>query len=159
MDSHFLSKAICLLLLLILGACTPDQKPQRIIYGKDVCEHCHMVISDPRFGGQIVTRKGKVFLFDSVNCLHGYLQNHLGREQKIFFVDSLQKDEWLEADQAHFSFLEALRSPMGAGVIAVKSIADIARIPESQAKNKKLNLQGTMKWEQLSTELAAGKFR
>ena len=42
----------------------------------DTCAYCRMTISDERFGGQFVTSKGKVHVFDSIECLAAfYLAN------------------------------------------------------------------------------------
>lgn len=156
-----------ILVFFFLGviSCKSEIKPQLIIYGKDVCAHCHMVISDQRFGAQIVTAKGKVFAFDSVNCLHGYSHSHSLQEHRVFFIDSLQKDHWLPAEETIFIPMPQLRSPMGAGLFSGKS---------SDAKNLILNAtdkhygvrptisltnQGTMTWDQLEKELSAGKFK
>ncbi len=144
---------------LMISACTTEQKPQLIIYGKDVCENCHMVISDQRFGAQIVTKKGKLHLFDSVNCLHNYLKTHPESSQKIFFVDAIHKDQWISSEEAFFVNISTLRSPMGAGIIAVHAIGELAQLPGYNEMVKALSLQGSMKWEQLSAELSAGKFK
>ena len=150
-------------LIAFLGACTKVQKPQLVIYGKDVCGHCHMTISVPRFGGQIISKKGKAELFDSVNCMHTYLKAHKNDEQKIYFVDSLHKDQWILSSEAYFGVLTTLRGPMGAGIFSVRTSEEleglITQLPESTPNKKSLSQQGTMKWEQLSSELSAGKFQ
>jgi copper chaperone NosL len=142
-----------------LGACTTEPKPQLIIYGKDACEHCHMVISDQRFGGQIVTRKGKHFSFDSVNCLHQYLQKHTGVAAGIYVVDSLHRDQWIEAAEAQFKLIPTVRSPMGAGLFSLHNSAESTAIPEARQLTKAQNSEGTMSWQQLTAELDAGKYR
>ena len=38
-----------LLLVALLAAC--DRGPRPIAYGRDACDYCRMVISDPRYGG------------------------------------------------------------------------------------------------------------
>ena len=53
---RFLSLWRCLLYYPIAG-CNP--KPEKITFGKDNCAECKMTIMDPKFGGEIVTKKGK----------------------------------------------------------------------------------------------------
>ena len=48
-------------------ACARDPRP--IAYDADGCAYCRMQISDPRFGAELVTTKGKVYAFDSIECL------------------------------------------------------------------------------------------
>ena len=48
-----------LLAFFVLTGCNP--KPEKIAIGKDACAECKMTIMDPKFGGEIVSKKGKVF--------------------------------------------------------------------------------------------------
>ena len=43
--------------------------PLPIDYNHDECAYCKMKIADARFGAELVTSKGKVFKFDSAECL------------------------------------------------------------------------------------------
>lgn len=147
-----------------LMACTEDPKPQPILYGKDSCAHCHMVISDKRFGGQIVTAKGKVFSFDSINCLHDYNQSHPQKDQQIYAVDSLNSGDLIPVSEAQFLPAPPLRSPMGTAIYASKKFND-AFIAELQGhdsnektKNTPLPLK-VVKWDELEKELSAGKYK
>lgn len=151
-------------------ACTLEVKPQLVIYGKDVCEHCHMVISDPRFGAQLQTSKGKTYLFDSVNCLDEYLRGHSHTNTHTFFVDSFHKDQWLSKEEALFKVVPLLRSPMGVGVFSARDENDFLKLNLSAGSTQKsktpaeggratMTIQGAMKWEELSIELAAGKLK
>lgn len=62
-----LASAACIILLVGMQSCSPEQQPIR--YGQDDCAHCKMKIMDKRYGAEIVTDKGKVFMFDSFECL------------------------------------------------------------------------------------------
>lgn len=156
------SSLIIFLSLVVLSSCTPDFKTQLIVYGKDTCEHCHMTIVDPRFGAQIQTNKGKVFLFDSVNCLHNYLKTHSIKTKKIYFVNSLQKDQWIEQEKAYFGVFNGIRSPMGQGIFSAASREALSQVPAHAAVSSAsppIKLQGMMTWDQLSLELMAGKYQ
>jgi copper chaperone NosL len=118
-----------------------------------------MVISDPRFGGQVVSKKGKVLLFDSTNCLHEHLRAHDNSEAKLFFADSLHKGEWLASEEAYFGLLPNVRSPMGAGIVAVRSRDEYAMLTVVSGDSKTSNLEGVMQWEKLMSELSAGRFK
>ncbi|MGB5288980.1 MAG: hypothetical protein WBN42_10875, partial [Ignavibacteriaceae bacterium] len=58
------SMVFLLPLLFLLASC--GSKPEPINYGKDECEFCRMQISDNRYGAELVTDKGKVYKFDSI---------------------------------------------------------------------------------------------
>jgi copper chaperone NosL len=133
-----------------LGACTQPTKPQMIVYGKDSCAYCHMTFSDARFGAQLITKKGKTVLFDSVNCLHGYLKQIPSSDGQIYFADSFHKDHWIEAKNTHFTVTPGIRSPMGAGVFSAADLKELkSRFPN----------EGTMTWNELSDQLNLGKYK
>ncbi|MDX1911017.1 MAG: hypothetical protein SFV22_06010, partial [Saprospiraceae bacterium] len=52
-------------------ACSTGPEPIR--YGQDNCHACKMTLTDRRFGAEIVTKKGKVYKFDDLNCLMGHI--------------------------------------------------------------------------------------
>jgi copper chaperone NosL len=108
----------CVLILvgIFFVGCTND-KPQPINYGHDGCNHCKMIITDYRFGGELVTKKGKVYKFDSLECLNEYMNLH-SDDYKIYVSDSKQSGNLIEAEKANFEIRSELRSPMGKGILA-----------------------------------------
>ena len=44
-------------------------EPQPIEYGKDQCNFCVMNIVDQNHSAQYVTKKGKQFKFDAIECM------------------------------------------------------------------------------------------
>ena len=63
------SVAIAFMLYLFMSCNT---KPEPFAIGKDNCSFCKMGIIDPRFGGEMITKKGKIYKFDDP-ALHGQL--------------------------------------------------------------------------------------
>jgi len=83
-----------------------------------------MTVSDPRFGGQLVTRKGRVFVFDDAGCLAAFVKSGMVRPDEVHSVwvnDFLDSKRLLDAGAASYLKLDSLRTPMGSGVIAVSS--------------------------------------
>lgn len=112
-----------LLLSLMLAGCG-SPGPRTVRYGAELCEHCHMTVSDPRFGGQLVTRKGRVFVFDDAGCLATFVNTGMVRPdevQSVWVNDFLDSRNLLEAGAATYLEVQDLRTPMGSGVIAVSS--------------------------------------
>lgn len=103
-------------LMMVLGSCTKKQA-EPFQYGHDSCNHCKMIITDKRFGGELVTPKGKVYKFDSLECLNEHMILH-SDDYKIYVVDSEKNGNLIEADQAQFEIRSELRSPMGQGILA-----------------------------------------
>lgn len=56
-----------LFMYMLLSACTP--KAQSITYGADMCHFCKMNIVDVQHASEIVTKKGKVFKYDAIECM------------------------------------------------------------------------------------------
>jgi len=104
---------------LLLAGCNPKAEP--IQYGKDNCNECNMTIMDPKFGGEIVTKKGKVFKFDDAHCIAAFLKERkvaLDNLHKIYFVDYSGGQEFLDTKTATFVLGSRLQSPMGSNSAA-----------------------------------------
>ncbi|WP_069131519.1 nitrous oxide reductase accessory protein NosL [Rhodohalobacter halophilus] len=97
---------------LILIGCEP--KPQPINYGSDECAYCRMMITDAEFGSQIVNNQGRAYKFDSVECMAAYDLTEDGENVHSKWVPNfLDREEWLNAEDAVYLHSETLRSPMG----------------------------------------------
>jgi copper chaperone NosL len=124
-----LSVILMLMIVSLLGACggkavDPDKPPQ-IVYGEDVCDQCHMIISDERFAAGLVveTAPGEYEsrIFDDIGNMFTYaVQNGTDLSVITYWVHDYNSQEWIEARSAHFVRSEGIHTPMGYGVIAVK---------------------------------------
>lgn len=105
--------SLLLLLALAFSSCTPEPEP--IQYGFDACAHCKMTIYDARYGAEAVTKKGKIFKFDSIECMAGYLQEHEMEEDILYklVTDFEQPERLIAVESAAILQSEALPSPMG----------------------------------------------
>lgn len=96
------------------SACAADP---HIVFGTDHCVECRMVIADRRFGAVLVTSTGKMFAFDSVDCLLEYLERNPANDDRgSWVVDASQPGTLIPAAGAVFVRQGALRPPMGATV-------------------------------------------
>ncbi len=122
--------------VLFLIGCKPEA--EKILIGKDSCAECKMTIMDPKFGGEIVTKKGKVYKFDDVHCIAGFLE-HRGVElsdiHQTLFTDFNNTNEFVKAGSAEFVVSSQLKSPMGGNAIAFKN-------PE-EARKKAAGIEGS----------------
>ncbi len=110
------------LLVLFVSSCS--NKPQPFSYGKDVCDNCKMTIVDPKFGGEIVTKKGKVYKFDDAACMIHYLKSASIKETEIsqrLFINFQKQNDFLEVNKAVLVISPGLKTPMGGNVAAFVS--------------------------------------
>lgn len=101
---------------LLLAACGPAGGPQPIVYDREPCAHCRMLISEPRFAAQLETLEGEIQSFDDPGCLLAALETRPEGFRAIWF-HHVREDRWLDAE--HVAFDEAGRTPMGYGLGAV----------------------------------------
>ncbi len=104
----------CLFLIpfLFLSYCSKEPKP--IEYGLDNCDYCRMLITDPKFGTELINDKGKVYKFDSVECLAAFsseLPDNM--EHSIWVTDFFNPNILVESKGIVFLQSQTLRSPMG----------------------------------------------
>lgn len=105
------------LFLFALASCSV--KPEPLNYGKDGCYTCKMTLVDKKFGGEILTKKGKVYKFDDVNCLVGFYKSGIepaDNVHSILFTDFANENSLIDATTSNFLVSDKLRTPMGSGV-------------------------------------------
>jgi copper chaperone NosL len=112
------------------AACAPAT-PRAIADAGKPCDYCRMAISDERFGGQLVTRKGKLYVFDSVECLASFYvqQSATAERATVWVADYTKPGEWIPAASARFARSEEHPSPMGLNLVSFSAKADSAVLP------------------------------
>lgn len=118
------------------------QSPREISYGNESCGYCHMTIADPRFSAEAITPTGKVAVFDDVGCLAAWLGEARTAIASAWVVSFVDGREWLAADQSVYLQSEALRTPMGSGLAALR--------PGAEADSVRKALGGTLlTWDEV----------
>ncbi len=108
-----------------MAACRPEPRPLR--YRVDDCDHCRMTLMDERYGGQLLTRTGKAYVFDSVECLAAYEQGGSvpsDAVHSLYVTDYGEPGALVPVDSALFLQSTQLLSPMGANVTAFRRMQD-----------------------------------
>ena len=121
--------ATALIIVLSLASCST--KPQPIAYGKDICDDCRMTIMDPKFGGEIITKKGKIYKFDDVHCLAHFLKAGNIKTANIaqtVFIDYENNKNFLDIKSLFFVVSPKLKSPMNGNAAAFADKSSAARI-------------------------------
>ena len=109
-------------LLVLLTGCSSDPVP--INYGTDVCDYCRMQIEDRGYGAELISPKGKVYRFDSGECLLEFLVKQpydAVKARHILMTDRSNPGNLIDARTAGYLVSPDLPSPMGAGLSAFSS--------------------------------------
>ncbi len=129
------------LLPLFLFSCR-GEKPEPIKLGEDVCEYCKMVIADGKFAAEVITKKGKVYKFDAIECMVGYFNENEEEIKMAYVANFLNPEEFIPAEKAVYLKSPDIRSPMGMNLSAYKG--------EEEAKKVLEGKQGELlRWESL----------
>ncbi|HEX4957426.1 MAG TPA: nitrous oxide reductase accessory protein NosL [Lacibacter sp.] len=112
--------------LVLLQGCDTSAEP--IVYGKDQCHFCKMIISDRGFGAELITNKGKVYKFDDTHCLLSFIRS--GEHQTIqaaaiFLTDYAQKEKLIPAETSFLLKGDAIRGPMSGNIAAFETEASM----------------------------------
>jgi copper chaperone NosL len=105
-------------------ACTASPRP--LVPGEDSCAFCRMTIDDARFGALVVTAKGRLEPFDSIECAAAYVQGLANNEppRTVWVADFSAPARWVDATRAVYLHGSRLRSPMGRELVAFAADAD-----------------------------------
>ncbi len=115
------------LVLFIFASCEVSPKP--INYGSDGCHFCSMIIVDKQHAAQIVTKKGKAFKFDAVECMVNHLKDIDVATIELFLVDDYQAPgDLIDAKKATFLISKEIPSPMGEYLSAFQSRVEAENI-------------------------------
>jgi nitrous oxide reductase accessory protein NosL len=84
----------------VLAACTRADGPTEPFWGKEACAHCAMVLSDRRFGAQVLSSAGERFFFDDPGCMVVFLEERaLGNAHAWVHEDG----RWVDARGARYA--------------------------------------------------------
>ncbi len=110
-----------LLTITTLASC--GSEPEPINYGHDECEFCRMLVTDNKYGAELVTDKGKIYKFDSIECMIEFsrVKNTLGdTNNKLLITDFNNPGNLVDARNSFYVKNDKFRSPMGLNVTAFK---------------------------------------
>ena len=113
---------VCTILFFI--GCNSGPKP--IMYGEENCDFCSMTIMDDKHASEIVTNKGKVYKYDSIECMIRSLEYYADDAEAILVMDFKNPGTFIDATTAAFLVSPDLPSPMGANLKAFSSMEDAA---------------------------------
>lgn len=111
--------AIAASIAVVFSACEAGAEP--FAYGKDACEDCKMTIVEPRFGAEIITKKGRIFKFDDIHCVKNYLNKSKINKDDIkqtLFTNYNKENDFVDGATAFFVTSPQMKSPMKSNTAA-----------------------------------------
>jgi copper chaperone NosL len=87
-----------------------------------------MTLMDKKFGAEIVTKKGKVYKFDDVNCMLSFYNTGAEPEENILhrlIVDFSNPEKLIDAQQAVYVKSDGIKSPMASSIAAFERKSDM----------------------------------
>ena len=131
-----------------------EQQPVAIKYGADKCAWCDRTIDDNHFGSTLVTQDGRVFKFNSIECLMAFhIQPTVPNEsfQASWVCDFNNPGHLIRAGQASFVQTTNKQSPNGVGLFAFSSDNDAIGFSGTNGGR-------TLKWDEVKKVVKAAWF-
>lgn len=118
-------RALALAALAAVAACGQDDLgPATLDPRNDTCRFCRMSVGDMRFAAQIVAPGEEPVFFDDLGCLTHFVEGSDALPPgAVIYVSDHAARTWVRADQAVFTRVDRLDTPMGSGLIAHKDAA------------------------------------
>lgn len=116
---------------MLLNSCSSGPKP--VIAGRDNCYLCKMTITDTRYAAELVTEKGKVYIFDDVFCLQSFMKSGMQGDNKvkdIYLADFSGEHTLVKAGESFLLQGGDIRGPMNGNVIAFKNKDSMKKMAE-----------------------------
>lgn len=102
------------MITLLLACATDPNAPPEVAFDHVACDHCSMLLSEPRHAAVLRERQGKERYFDDPGCLFTFvMEKHPAIAQMWFHTEHgfVREDEVAFSTGAH--------TPMGSGLLAV----------------------------------------
>lgn len=115
--------AIMLFTSLLFTSCSVQ--PKAIKLGIDQCHYCKMKVSDARFPAEIITQKGKIFIFDDLKCAIEFTNENkeISAQIKDIYASNYSGNHSLiNVKNAHFYSSVDLRSPMNGNIASFDNL-------------------------------------
>jgi copper chaperone NosL len=104
--------------------------PKPIALGEASCALCRMTIDDARRGGEVITPKGKILTFDSIECLASFYHHRPDTSDaaSVWVSNFEQPGTFVSARDARFVRERTRHGSMGLGLVAFATAADTAML-------------------------------
>ena len=140
-------KWLLTLCLMTAFGCAVEAEP--IHFGQDACHFCKMTIVERQFAAQCVTRKGKQFKYDAIECMvHELRAKGNEAEMGLLKVSDYAGGPMIDATRASYLISPKIKSPMGAFLSAFASPQEASRAQQEHGGS-------VYNWQGLKEKLAS----
>ncbi len=110
--------------VMLSGCGAPTPRP--IAFGSEACAQCLMGIEDEGHASELLTRTGRAWVFDSIECMAAFLQamDDPDSVHSMWVTDFANPADLVSVEEAHFLVSPTLASPMGLGLTAFARLED-----------------------------------
>lgn len=136
--THTTKMAVAVLTVMLASSC--NTQPEPLVIGKDLCADCMMTIMEPKFGAEIITKKGRIYKFDDLHCVVNYINKKKINQEDIkqtLTIDYNNASQFVNVTEAAFVTSPQLKSPMNSNTVAFAS--------KEAAANAATQTSGTVK--------------
>ncbi|MGB4846750.1 MAG: nitrous oxide reductase accessory protein NosL [Saprospiraceae bacterium] len=135
--------AAVILVFISFTSCTlPGPRPIKL--NADNCDNCKMTLTNEQYATQIVTVKGRQYVFDDLACMVAYTKSHAKADFLNYYIaDFAHPSEFIDVDHAVLLQSDSLHSPMGGNIIGFEN-RDSAKYYQVKLNAKKVT------WTELS---------
>ena len=112
-----------LVVLCWVGAgCAQDRvdKAPNIVYGREACSECRMIIGEKKFSAALVDAAGEIYKFDDIGCAQRYVDKNATMVKRLWVRDYVSEN-WVDGQKAYFLVADSFVTPMGHGVVAFET--------------------------------------
>lgn len=124
--TKIISGLLSIVSFLFLISCSTEPEP--LVYGTDICHNCKMTLMDNKFGAELVTKKGKVYKFDDMNCFLNFYNSgyeNVDDFQHTLVVDYSNPGKLIATTNSFYIKSAEIRSPMNGEVAAFETKASM----------------------------------
>ncbi len=129
---------------LFLLSCTGKKQAEDIHWNEDACENCHMKMNDRKYGAEVITKHGRVFKFDAMECLLDFVKKNESILSDIYVVDYFHS-ELIPIKEAVFVRSNKVHGPMGTNIFATKDSTALKDFADKDSVQQ-------LSWETLKKE-------
>ncbi len=133
---------MCSLFIAIQGC---SRQPEPITFGTDQCVYCKMIISNPQYGAEMITQKGRILKYDAIECLINHIEEGAPEYSTLLAIAYDEPEVLHPVNILFFAVSPRYRSPMGANLAG---FVDKNKIETDTSTM-------TLSWEQVQDRLRA----
>jgi copper chaperone NosL len=128
---HGVKLALVFSFAALIVSCEIKSRP--INYGEDGCDYCRMTIIEEHYGAELLTTKGKAYVFDSIECLAAFIIKRevvMDEIHTLYCTDVETSGELFPVNELVFVYAKKLRSPMGLNLSAYRNKSTAENVAE-----------------------------